>query len=355
MISERVGGERYPAERSAHQIYGFTELEWMPSRFLDIVVSGRLDVPSDYASRITPKISLLGKPAEWLRIRASIGSGYRAPAFRQRYLVFANAAAGYHLFGAEEVMSELQRYDDLGAIDRYLIKPHDLGSLRAENSTAYGLGVEVEPVSGLRLKVNAFHNEVKDLIDSQVIAHLTNGQQIFSYFNLSRVFTQGIESELIWSTSLPGAWGDLKAGAGYQLLATGDRDVLDMIDAGRLYRRDRGRDVRVMRSDYGGLFGRSRHSGTIHLTHRLENLGLATAARLVWRGRYGFADTNGSLVLDHEDEYASGYAMLNLTVTKSFGPAHFQLGVRNAMDYVNPTALPNQPGRTFFVGAGYSF
>ena len=355
VIAETVGGERYPDDRASNQYFGFTELEWMPSRFLDVVISTRFDVPSDYASRLTPKLSLLGKPADWARIRASVGSGYRAPAFRQRYLVFSNAAAGYQLFGAEEVLAELRKLDEIGAIERYLIRPQDLGSLRAENSVAYGFGVEVEPISGLRLKANLFHNEVKDLIDSQVIANLTNGQQIFSYFNLSRVYTQGVESELSWSTGLPGALGDITAGAGYQFLSTGDRDVLDMIDAGRLYRRENGRDVRVSRQDYGGLFGRSRHSGTVSLTHRLDDIGLSTAARLAWRGRYGYADFNGNLVLDHPDEYAPGYAMLNLTITKSFGPADFQVGVRNALDYVDPLVLPHQPGRTLFVGAGYTF
>lgn len=355
IISETVSGDRYTSARTGQQLFGFVEAEWMPSSFLDVVVSARYDRPSDYANRFTPKLALLGKPAQWARIRASVGSGYRAPAFRQRYLVFTNAAGGYQLFGAEEVRDEISRLEDLDAIDRFMIQPDELGSLRAENSVAYGLGFEVEPSNGLILKANVFHNEVTDLIDTQVIANRTNGQQIFSYFNLARVFTRGLETELMWTTSLPEAFGTLSFSAGYQYLATADRDVLDMIDDQRLYRRENGRDVRVSHSDYGGLFGRSRHSGTINLTHRLDEIGLATAARLVWRGRYGFADNNGNLVLDHPDEYASGYAMLNLTVSKTFGRADFQLGLRNALDFVDPISLPNQPGRTLFVGAGYSF
>src|SRR5690625_6928067 len=125
-----------------------------------------------------------------------------------------------------------------------------------------------------------------------------------------------------------------------------------MIDAGRLDRVENGRDERVSRQDYGGLFGRSRHSGTVSLTHRLDDIGLSTAARLAWRGRYGYADINGNLVLDHPDEYAPGYAMLNLTITKSFGPADFLAGVHNARDYVDPLVVPQQPVRTLCEGAG---
>lgn len=355
VIAEGVGGDRYASDRTAHQTFGFTELEWMPTSFLDVVVSARYDAPSDYATRFTPKLALLAKPIEWARIRASVGSGYKAPAFRQRYLVFTNAAGGYQVFGAEEVIEEIRRLEEIDAIDRYLIQPEELGTLRAESSVAYGFGFEVEPLSGLHLKANVFHNEVRDLIDTQVIAIRTNGQQIFSYFNLSRVYTRGLETELTWSTTLPASFGSLALGAGYQYLDTANRDVLDRIDDGRLFRRENGRDVRVTRSDYGGLFGRSRHSGTFQLTHRLDELRLTTAARLIWRGRYGFADTNGNLALDHPDEYAPGYAMLNLTVTKSFGPADFQVGVRNALDHVDPMILPNQPGRILFVGAGYTF
>ena len=243
----------------------------------------------------------------------------------------------------------------MGAIDRYLLQPEDLGVLRAESSVAYGFGIEVEPLDRLFFKANVFHNEVNDLIDTQAIAVRTNGQQIFSYFNLARIYTRGLETELTWSTMLPGRLGSLAVGAGYQFLDTADRDVLELIDDGRLFRRENGRDVRVSRSDYGGLFGRSRHSGSFQLTHRLEDLQLTTAARLIWRGRYGFADTNSNLVLDHPDEYAPGHAMLNLTISKTFGPADFQIGVRNALDYVDPMILPNQPGRSFFLSAGYTF
>lgn len=355
MIVESVNGDRYASRRNAHQSFAFTELEWMPTAYLDLVVSARYDAPSDYASRFTPKLALLVKPADWARVRASVGSGYKAPAFRQRYLVFTNAAAGYLIYGAEEARGELQRLEEMGAIDRYLLQPEDLGVLRAESSIAYGFGIEVEPLSRLLLKANVFHNEVKDLIDTQPIAVRTNGQQIFSYFNLARIYTRGLETELTWSTMLPGQLGSLAVGAGYQFLDTADRDVLDMIADGRLFRRENGRDVRVSRSDYGGLFGRSRHSGSFQLTHRLEDLQLTTAARLIWRGRYGFADTNSNLVLDHPGEYAPGHAMLNLTISKTFGPADFQIGVRNALDYVDPMILPNQPGRSFFLSAGYTF
>ena len=59
----------------------------------------------------------------------------------------------------------------------------------------FGCGVEVEPVDGLVVKVNGFHNEVRDLIETQPVAVKTSGQQVFTYFNLDRIYTRGVEAE----------------------------------------------------------------------------------------------------------------------------------------------------------------
>src|SRR5690606_41136691 len=123
--------------------------------------------------------------------------------------------------------AELAALDAAGGLDRYLIDPSLLTALRAESSTAYGLGVEVGPWAGLVLKVNGFHNEVRDLIDTQPVAVKANGQQVFSYFNLDRVYTRGVEAEASGAVLRSDALGALTLGAGYQYLHTADRDVLD--------------------------------------------------------------------------------------------------------------------------------
>jgi outer membrane receptor for ferrienterochelin and colicins len=353
-IRETIAGERYADTHASTQPYAYAEAEWLPHPALDVVVSGRFDAPSDYAARFTPRAAVLVRPADRVRLRASIGSGYRAPDFRQRYLAFTNPAGGYALFGAEEARERLAVLDAQGSIRDFLIDPEQLGPLSAEASTAFGAGIEADLPAGASVRVNAFHNEVRDLIDTQVVATRTNGQQIFSYFNLDRIYTRGIEADLRWQTSLPLGTGTLAAQIGYQLLDTADRDVLDAIDEGSLFRRTPdGRDVRVTRSDYGGLFGRSRHSGSLRLTHRLE--GVTTTARIIWRSRYGFADRNSSGVLDDDREYAPGYALVNLTASRAFGRADLSIGVRNLLSHTDTLHLPSQHGRVVFAGAGWRF
>lgn len=352
LVGERVGGARYRETKAARQPFAYAEFEWLPGRLADVVLSARYDAPSDYARRLTPQAAVLLRPVEGLRLRASVGAGYKAPEFRQRYLVFSNAlSGGYSVLGAEEAPATLAALEAAGGLETYLISPEGLGALRAESSTAYGIGAEIEPLPGLAAQITLFHNEVRDLIDVQPVAVRTNGQQIFTYFNLDRVYTRGLEAEVRWEPSEA-----LALAASYRYLDSADRDVLAQIEAGRLYRRTQsGRDERVRRADYGGLLGRSRHSATLRLTHRHEALGLTTAARLAWRGRYGFEDLNGNLIIDEDREYAPGYALLHLTLTKSLGRADLQAGLRNILDHTDLKRLPSEPGRVLFVGAGFSF
>lgn len=364
VIGERVSGERYTETKTARQPYATTEVQWMPGGWLptgllDVTASLRFDAPSDYASRLTPRVAALVRPLSWLRVRASVGSGYKAPAFRQRYLAFTNAAGGYSVYGAAVARETLADLDEAGGLDRHLVEPERLGALRAESSTAVGLGVEVQPLSNLTVRANVFHNEVTDLIDTQPVAIRAGGQQVFSYFNLNEVYTRGVEAEVHWRTMLGGSGtdlGTLDLTAGLQLLETADRDVLRAIEAGTLFQRtESGRDVRIRRSAYGGLFGRSRHSGSLSLLHGLRRWGLTTSARLTWRGRYGFADENGSGVLDADGEYAPGYAAIDLTVSKEIGPGALQAGVDNLTNQTNAKARPGQLGRAFFLGGRVCF
>ncbi|HLA63768.1 MAG TPA: TonB-dependent receptor, partial [Rhodothermales bacterium] len=88
VIAERVGGDRYASARTSSQPFGYAEYTWLPSPRFDVVLSGRFDAPSDFAARFTPSLALRARPLEWLSVRGSVGNGYKAPDFRQRYLTF---------------------------------------------------------------------------------------------------------------------------------------------------------------------------------------------------------------------------------------------------------------------------
>ena len=147
-------------------------------------------------------------------------------------------------------------------------------------------------------------------------------------------------------------WNDkLSFGAGYAYLDTRDLNVLDQIDNGEIYKRNmRNQTVRVTRADYGGLFNRSAHSGNFKVNYLENRTGINWALRVLYRGKFGFSDLNGNLILDDEREFAPGYFNVNLTVTKKFDKGFLvESGVNNLLNTTN-LAQPNMPGRLLFVG-----
>nr|WP_029698566.1 TonB-dependent receptor [Rhodothermus marinus]MBO2493106.1 TonB-dependent receptor [Rhodothermus marinus] len=346
-VQEALEGDRYVNRVSARSGFLFAQHEWTPHPWLEVVSGLRFDAHSDYASRISPRLAVLVRPAASYRLRASIGSGFKAPDFRQRYLVFTNAAAGYSVFGVTRFREELARLQDEGQIAQLLMDPDQVATLRPESSVALNIGGEALWLGGtLTLSLNLFHNEVRDLIDTQPVAQKTNQAFVYSYFNLERIYTRGLEATLKIQP-----WSALSLSLSYQYLEAADRDILEAIEAGRLFgRTPSGRDYRLRRSDYGGLLGRSRHSGTLHLRWQPTSLGLTVALRGVWRSRYGYRDVDGNGVPNRTDEYVPGYSLWHLTVGRRLG-RHLELqgGAFNLFDLRRPALMPFQPGRRWFV------
>lgn len=362
---ERLAGERYgeaadglDARPSAVQAWAFAQHEWLPSRLVEVNASARFDAHEDYAARLTPRLSLLVRPAETLRLRASVGSGFKAPAFRQLYLAFTNAAAGYSVFGATRLADGYQTLLEGGQIAQTFLDPTTLGAIEAESSVAVNVGLSGEPARWLTVEANAYLNEVRDLIETQPIALKTNGQQVFGYFNLDRIYTRGVD---LSATARPFAGLELQAGYGF--LQARDREVVDALNAGTVFGRDPdGSERQLGLSDYGGLFGRSPHSLTARAELRRDDT--AVSARTRWRSRYGFRDLDGNGVANRDDEFVRGFAVVDLTASHSWALPGARLagtrltaqaGLDNLFDVTRPTLVPSMPGRTAFVALGVTF
>jgi outer membrane receptor for ferrienterochelin and colicins len=358
-IEERLGGDRYGAggERPvARQLYAFAQHEWIASDRLEVSASARLDAHADYAARLSPKLAVLVRPAERLRLRASVGSGFKAPAFRQLYLAFTNAAAGYSVFGSTRLERGLARLQAEGQLAEVFLDPAALDPIRAESSVAVNVGGSAEPLGWLGLSANAFFNDVEDLIEMQPVARRTNGQSVFGYFNLAEVYTRGVEAEV---TVRPRA--RLEVALGYQFLQARDRAVVEALEGGTVFGRDPdGREYRLGVGDYGGLFGRSPHSATLRVAYAVPTLGLAASVRGRWRSRYGYRDLDGNGLANRDDEFVRAYAVVDATLTKRFrgvGPTDVEalVGVDNALDMTRPTTVPSIPGRRLYAGLRFAF
>ena len=345
-LVETVEAARYDDVNRFVAGYFFAQHQWTPSEDWSVVSGLRADIHSQYGSQLSPKISGQYQINEKLSWQMSVGMGFKAPDFRQVLLNFNNASSGYYVFGANLVKDGMEKLQQQGQIQQVLMDPSQFGNLTAETSWALNTGFRYKISDDLLLQGNFFRNNISDLIETSPVARLTNGQHVYSYLNVANVVTQGAELDINWRI-LDG----LQLSTGYSFLDTRDLDVLDRIDNGELYKRDASNRTQVVtRSDYGGLLNRSRHSGHVKVNYYEKLSGVDVAVRGIYRGRFGFGDINGNLILDDDMEYSKGLMVWNLTLSKTLDNGiRLEAGGRNLLNSLN-FHDPTNAGRLLFVG-----
>ena len=366
---ESVEALRYGDAVAREQTTGylFFQDEWTPIQRWSIITGARLDQNSIYGSQISPKISTRYELTKKITLKASFGVGFKAPDFRQLYLNFNNSAAGgYSVLGTEVVVDRLNEMNLQGLIQGYLIDPSTLGKLEAERSNAFNMGGRFA-LGHFTADANLFYNSINNLIETQAIAITTSNQTIYSYRNIKRVYTKGMELNLAYLIAK-----NFSLSAGYQLLYAKDADVADQAEEGNVYWRDPQTLVtqRLAPNEYFGLYNRSRHMANLKIFYSDAKRGLEASARIIYRGPFGVgdirgniqgevlppADINGNGILDIYDNFVPGYALVNISAAKSISAGfRFQVGIDNLFDYTNRLYIPNIPGRLFYASIGYTF
>ena len=326
----------------------FGQHEWKVSEKLSFTGGFRFDNHSEYSSQFSPKFSTLFKPNNKIHFRASVGRGFKAPAFNQLFLNFTNATVGYTVFGTSTVIEGMQQLQESGRIDSVLISPNNVTDINAERSFSYNAGFDLFPTNSLQFKINFFRNNVQNMIDWQQIALKTNAQSVFSYFNLDQVYTQGFESVLqLTPEKIPG----LRVGVGYQFLDARQefKVPFDEVINGVVVSRNR--------TEYGVLPNRSKHNANLKLFYFIEEIDLETSFRAIFRGRFGI-DFNGNERIDRNEyvfkannvEEAFDKTILNFSVAKTFGKKiRWMFGVDNISNFQDAQFLPSNPGLTFYT------
>ncbi len=348
LVYQSIEASRYPTKERQTDYFLYGQHEWHPTSKWNVLTGLRYDHPSNYHAQLSPKIAVQYKRNRHWTFQASVGMGYKAPDFRQLYLTFSNEVVGYSVLGTKAVLTGLEELKAQGRISQVYLDPKDLASdLKPESSIAYNLGGSYTGNSGWKAKVNFFRNDIKDLIDTRTIAMKTNGQPLYSYYNVHRVFTEGME----WDGSIPLLNNHLTLSAGYQFLIAKDKEVVAEIKKGKVINDPETGPRYAKMSDYGGLFNRSRHAFNIKLFYQYHSWTFNT--RVIYRGRYGFADMNGDEILDADNEYTPGYASCNIAIGKSLIKDKIKIrgGVKNIFNYTDPQHLSYEPGRTWYVSA----
>ena len=352
MVWEKLNTNRYAGERENQNQYFFAQDEWRYDENFTLIGGLRFDNNTAYRSRLSPKLALHYKAGNKWSFTASYGSGFKAPDFRQLFLNFLNTAAGgYVIYGANEItLAEIEKQKQEGTITEILPRAYQLSLLRPERSNGINVGFRFVMNDAVSFNANLFRNDIDDLIQVDVIAYRNNGAPIYSYFNVRKAFTEGIELNGTWSISKK--W---TATGGYQFLITADKEDLRRIREGSVFTRDpnTNESYKVTRGDYAGLPNRSAHLANARLNH--ESKGWSGSLRAIYKSRWGTTDQDGNNLINREDEFAPGFLQVNISGSREFGALRIQAGVDNLFDQKDPVFLPAQPGIQPYVSVQYSF
>lgn len=329
---------------------------------LNVIVGARQDWHSEYNKRLSPKASFLVKVNEHFDLKGSIGSGFKAPAFRQLFLDFTNSSVGYTVLGRNVAFNRLNILDDTGQILSRLIDDALLqDELKAETSISYNAGFSFKSAF-VSADVSYFRNTIKNLIDTFQIARKTNGQNVFSYQNFAEVYTTGIECNAIFKPIK-----NIQLSMGYQLLYAFDKQIQKNLESTggiptRITKPGQSQldatTIKIGKDDYLGLPNRSKHNINIKLFYNWQKIKTDFNIRTVYRSTYGVFDTNANGILDTYDKkegFIKGFAITNLAASKNILKNwKLQIGANNVFNYKGEQ-IANIVGRRIFGKLYYNF
>lgn len=354
LVAEKLNTTRYAGKRSNDIRYAFIQDEWRANEKITLIGGLRYDDNSAYQSRLSPKLAGQYKINDKLRINASYGAGFKAPDFRQLFLNFFNTAAGgYVVYGANEItISELETQKQQGVLTDILPKAYELALLKPEISKGLNAGLHYDVNEKLSLDLNLFRNDIDNLIQVDIIAFRSNAAPVYSYFNVKEAYTQGAEINAQYRLN-----DKFRLQGGYQFLITADKADIKRIDEKNVFARDllTGEVYRVKRNDYAGLPNRSNHMANAKLFFEDEKKGWSASARVIYRSKWGTYDKDGNGIINREDEFAKGSALLNVNAAKTIRAFRLQAGIDNLFNHKDEINLPGQPGIQPYISINYSF
>ena len=230
--------------RALNTIEPLAQLEVMAAEDLGLSAGIRLSRSNQWGTHVTPRLALRYRPANAITLRASTGTGFRAPDFRELYMFFVNDGVGYSVRGNPE--------------------------LRPEHSRNVSVGVEVN--GGVAFgRVQLYWNEFRDFIETRPVSG-PGEPPIFLYQNVDDGFTRGADIEG------GGNFAGLRVEAGASLLDTKDRTT--------------GRP----------LLGRPGHSARFSASHELP-LGFRLSTTTLFTGRTPMQSDSTGMVSSWRDPF----------------------------------------------------
>ena len=335
----------YREEVSQNSFNYFVQYEGFIFENTNYVFGARYDQYDEYESEFSPRFAIRTQINDNISSKISIGKGFKTPDYRQLYFNFSNSISGYSVIGfnaAKEIISNLQ---SLGQISNLIISQDEFeGKLKPETSISFNLGFNIKTNKSTVFDINFFRNQISNLIDYKIIASKVNGQSIFSYYNLNKVYTQGIEFN---STST--VFNDIEISIGYQFLEAKDNDSKNQIKNGEVFARmtPSSPTFQIQPKDYFGLYNRSKHNFNLKISYAFKDY-FDIYFKSKYRSKYGLSDSNGNNLLDDFDDFVESNLISDISISKNYKNYILTFGVENLFDYTDRENIPNYPGRIIY-------
>jgi iron complex outermembrane receptor protein len=169
LLSNNIAGDRGDSadvvatsdDRNVFSMYA--ELNAPLTRELELQFALRYDDYSDVGDTVNPKLGVRWQPMEWLLLRGSAGTGFRAPSLSDLYrpTIFGTTSS---------LITDPQCVQVEGSIDlctdQWPVERRSNPNLDPEESTQFSLGFVIEPLRGVSASVDYFNITVEDLIST---------------------------------------------------------------------------------------------------------------------------------------------------------------------------------------------
>ena len=326
----------------------YFQYDFNPNEKINLILGARYDKFDDYKSQVSPKFSGIYRINDNNSIKLSSGYGFKAPDFRQLYFNFSNSTVGYSVIGYNVIEDVLNQLIDEGQIANILVPIDEFEDpLSPENSFGVNLGYNSDINEKISLSANIFSNSAKNLIDYRIIANKTNGQNVFSYYNVNNVSTYGFEIQSKFKAD-----NFLNYSLGYQLLYAYDLDAREAFDNGEIYARltPSSPAFRLNKSDYFGLYNRSRHMGTLKINYNNLEKKFSANLRVRYRSKYGLYDSNSNNYLDKYDIFVKGHFTANISINQNVNDkTTISCGIENIFNYLDSENISSLSGRIYYL------
>jgi iron complex outermembrane receptor protein len=205
-------------DRDSYAVYAGLEAD-ITDKF-SAGIAGRYEDYSDFGNETSGKLSARYAFTDKVALRATVASGFRAPALAQQYYQVVTS----------QYNASVDRFFESGTFPATSAVAQALGAdpLTAETSLSYGLGLVLQPIDRLYVTIDAYQIDIDDRIvlssnlllggnaaAQALLASLgVNGVTSARYFtNAADTRTRGVD--VIGSYSIPLANSTLNLTAGY--------------------------------------------------------------------------------------------------------------------------------------------